>query len=127
MFTHKVQRAYIDSSSVKVLSEETVTADGELNFDGSITGSDQAVSFACTQANLKALLLYSSKACTIETNSSSVPQDTITLAADQVIIWTLAQDGLPACPFSDNVTAVYVTVPSGTASVKIRALTDITP
>lgn len=54
---------------------------------------------------------------TIKTNSSSVPDDTITLADGEAILWSLAADGAGKCPFSADVTTLYVTNAGSTASV----------
>ena len=68
-------------------------------------------------------MINSDQAISIKTNSTSAPQDTFSLVATQVKIWTLATDLIAACPFAGDVTAIYITNSSGaTANIKIRAI-----
>lgn len=129
MFTHVITRSYTDSSGTAIAAQESVSADTESNFDGAITGTDQQIVYVADRSSLKSLLIKSDVACTLYTNDldSGSPDDTIPLLAGQAIVWTLAQDGLSKCPFSVDITQIYVNVPSGTAALKIRALLDVTP
>ncbi len=128
-FTHTIRRAYLDRTGVPVTNDEAISADSENNFDANITGANQEIDWAVTRANLKALAFSSDKACHIYTNdvSGGTPDDDITVTANQVIVWTLASDTLANCPVSVDVTKLYVTVASGTAAFKVRALLDVTP
>jgi hypothetical protein len=128
-FTHTIARTYNDGIS-NIGGLEQITSDATINFDGSlaINGTRQ-VDLAFTQANLKSLMLYCDRAVTVKTNDSGTPQDTIALLAGQALVWSLAHDAIGNCPFSDDVTALYVVVPSGgsAAAFKLRALVDQTP
>jgi hypothetical protein len=126
-FTHTILRSYTDTSKTPLSYQEQITDDTELGFDGQIAaaGANIQVHFACTRANLKALSIKCDQAVTIYTNdlSSGSPQDTIPLVAGQNKIWTLQTDGLSACPFSGNVTTIYVTNPGGNAAnLQIRGI-----
>ncbi len=122
--THTVTRKYKDQSAVEVSLAEAVTSNYEKNADIALVGANQPVVYTITRANLKSLLIYCDKACTVYTNdvSGGSPQDTIAITAGQALVWTLAGDGLARCPFSGNVTAVYVTVGSGTGAFKMRSV-----
>jgi hypothetical protein len=125
-FTHTIARTYNDGIS-NIGGLETVSNDTVFSFDGAlaINGTRQ-VDLAFTQANLKSLCLYSDRAVTVKTNSSGSPQDTIALVAGQALVWSLAHDTLTNCPFSDDVTVLFVVVPSGgsAANFKVRAIAD---
>jgi hypothetical protein len=124
---HTVTRMYGDTSSNVSSQVEKVIDDTEHNFDGQVAaaGTNVLITFALTRASLKSLLLYSDQAVTIYTNnpSGSSPQDTILLVAGQAKVWTLQTDLLSACPFSGNITALYITNPGGSvANIKVRAM-----
>ena len=124
---HTVTRSYKDQSANTISFSEAMTADNEDNLDTTLVAAtpNQLITWLATRANLVSVVLYSSVAVTIYTNaaSSGAPQDTIPLVAGQTKIWTLATDGIGACPFSGNVTALYVTVAGAVApSFKLRCL-----
>lgn len=124
-FTHTITKTYRGSANADITASITVTNDTELNFDGTVASvtTDAEIDWAATRANLKSLCLYSDVAITVKTNSSGSPVDTITMTAGQSIVWSLVADGLTACPFSANVTKLYVTnAGAGAAAFKIRAL-----
>lgn len=130
--THTIARTYNDAIS-NIGGTESVTADTGIAFDGSIAGTPTTnvqVNVTFTRANLKSICLYSDKALTIYTNDDSggSPDDTIPLAAGRALVWSLAHDTLANCPFTEDVTALYVTVGgAAAATLKIRVLTDQTP
>lgn len=127
-FTHSISRSYADVSGKPIVCSETVTDDSEIpSFDGVIVaaGANIQIHVALTKANLKSVVLKCDQAVTIYTNdiSSGSPQDTIPLTAGQAKIWTLQTDGSGACPFSGNVTTMYVTNPGGVAAnLQIRGI-----
>lgn len=132
MFSYTVQRT-VNDQIANLGGTETVQADSKTDFDGTVAGSaspNVEIDRAFTRANLKLLCFLSDKALTIYTNAASddEPQDTIAVPAGQALVWTLAHDGIDACPFSADVTKLYVTV-TGTAAaaLKVRALSDETP
>jgi len=125
-FTHTIARTYNDGIS-NIGGLESVSNDTVISFDGSIAAptTNGLISLAFTQANLKSLCLFCDRALTIKTNSSGSPQETITLVAGQALVWSLAHDLIATCPFSDDVTALYVTLASGAAATfKVRAILD---
>jgi hypothetical protein len=106
---------------------EEVTSDGLKSYDISLSGAqtDAAVAFTCDQSHVKAICMVSTAAVTIETNSSSAPDDTISLLANKPLLWSLANDGLGRCPFSGDVTGLFLTS-AGTFALTIRVIEDIT-
>lgn len=129
-FTHTILHSYRDSSATTITGTESVSADTEINYDGSVAGetTNYEVDWGVTRANLKSVGIFCDKAITIKTNDSGSPQETITIAAGQQRIWSLATDTITLCPFSNNITKLYITnSTAGAASVKVRALCDQTP
>lgn len=106
----------------------TVTADGEEVRELTIPGAttDQQILIAFTMAALKSVFIKASGPCTLETNSSSAPDDTFALDSDSGVVWN--NQMLTDNPFTVNVTTMYVTTPSGDpVELDIYALVDSTP
>lgn len=122
-FTHVLTRAYRDSSGVNITSTEPVVDDTELNYDASFgIVTDHEIDWVATRANLQSLAIHVDKACTIKTNSSGSPVDTIALIAGQNLIWSLATDGLGKCPFTATVTKLFITTTINPTNIQIRGL-----
>lgn len=122
--THTVTRTYKNQGPNALSLTEAPTADTEINLSKALSsGPNQEIDIAFTVANLQSVALSSTTACTVLTNSTSTPQDTIALAAGQVLIWTLATDGNGRIPFSGNVTKFYVTNAAAT-TFSINALVN---
>lgn len=84
--------------------------------------------YKITSVNAGAAILASSPAPTSTTGGHwHLSDDYFTLVAGQNLIWTLATDGLTKCPFSFDVTEVFITVTgaSGTATFKIRSIEHV--
>jgi hypothetical protein len=124
--THTITRQYKDQSSVVSAQIESPTGNAESNLDQLVPiAANTQYHMAFTRANLQSLAFYSDQPIAIYTNnpSGAAPQDTIPLVAGQVKVWTLATDLLATCPFSANVTTLYITNASAAAAnVRIRAL-----
>ena len=72
------------------------------------------------------VILSSDKYLTLETNSSSSPQETIALKEGNPLLWV--KDAGLDLPFAGDVTKIFATNASGAdAELKIRALFDATP
>ncbi len=85
-------------------------------------GTDVAISFAVDATTLQLFYLVSSQPLTVNTNSSTVPDDTWTLAAGIPLAWTVDDPDAPN-PLSADITALYVTNASGAAAtIECRAL-----
>ena len=122
-FTHTLTQSYATNVGTVTSATLTFTGDSEDDLDVAVpanaTNQNYAIGF--TKSALQSLLITCDQAVTIKTNSSSSPQDTIALAANTPVIW-YATSGA-TCPFSGNVTALYVTNPATVAAnLKIRAL-----
>ena len=128
---HKINRVYTDSAGLQTSYEETVPGTAETNIIAESIAdgvTDGAVNFNADQSQLKSVLLVASVAMTLKTNSSGSPQETIALAAGVPKIWSLAQDLIGTCPFSGDVTALFVTNASGGAgTLTVKTAHDPTP
>ena len=69
--------------------------------------------------------IHTTKAITIKTNSSSAPDQTFSLLANQGIVWSVNDESVTTCPIDTDITDVYITNASGaTADVKMYFLID---
>lgn len=60
--------------------------------------------------NIQSLIFFTNvSGITIRTNSNSSPQDTINLSGSKPIPWNTDLGGVYACPFSNNVSKLFVT------------------
>lgn len=98
-----------------------VKGDAEANLDLSLgIVADQLVPMAFSSAKLKSIYIRADQDCTLKTNSSSVPQETITLKAGIPFEW-VSTSGI-AYPFAGPVTAGYITTTVATG-IESRILT----
>jgi hypothetical protein len=124
-----ITRVWQDGQDV-LTSVETVTEtdEGIQKVSAAVDAetADVEVSLAFAVAQLAAVYILSDQDVTLETNSASVPDDTIALKADTAVEWTA--DGGNACPITVDVTGIYLSNAGLTAAtVKIRVVTDATP
>jgi hypothetical protein len=123
MFTHQITNTYATDEGNAVSAASKYTGTAEVGFDGTVAAATDLVEvdISWTRANVHALLLYSSQALTIKTNNSTTPIDTITLAANQAIVW--GSDHVEANPVAHDVTKLFLSNDTeNIATVKIRVL-----
>lgn len=109
----------IQPTDPHVLDASVVVANGQTDKALSIGGLDVS--------QLKAIWIDSDQDVLLETNSSSAPDDTISLKANVPYIW---MEGMPnALLLTDDVpSTIYCTNASGAeARVRLRAVQDATP
>ena len=127
MPTHSIETVHISGTN-EVRKTVSKTASGEANLSETIPAdsTDLELVIAIDFSALKMLLIVSNKALTLETNSGSVPDDTITLVADEPLVWWT---GSPhSNPLTADVTSIFVTEgASDEAILDIRTLQDATP
>lgn len=124
IWTHTLNRG----SSPNPRQTETITADAEEVRELTIPAAttNQQVIIAFTTGALKSIMIKADGACTVKTNSTSVPDDTFSLDADTAVLWNNAMSA--ANPITANVTTIYITTPAGDpVEVDIYALVDSTP
>lgn len=127
-FTNTIGRTVNLGNGIEIAQEKAAVGSSRKNVSESIGAgaTDTAVAFTCDVSALKSLWISSDQDITIKTNSSSVPQETIALKANQPITWV---DGdVQAKPFAGDVTAIYVSnAGAAAAALEIRSLEDATP
>jgi hypothetical protein len=115
------------NSGDSITRTATLTGDAEANLDPVVnTGvADQNVAFTLDQSKALSIFLVSDRDVTIKTNSSTSPTDTLTLTAGVPKVWTI-NDGLGECPFTADVTGLYISNSSGAqANINLRVLYDL--
>ena len=129
MPTHKKHVEYFVEGERITDTTDTVTNDGEVSYSGTIVKntSDNQIDLAFPYLKVKSVCIYSSTAMTVETNSTSTPDDTFTLAAGEQLTWTVNESA--TCPFTVDVTKFYASNGSANddATLKINVLLDVTP
>ena len=124
--THQLAESYKGAGGVVVTSTtRSFSADSEANIDEAVLGvATTLVALKVTKSQIVSLLLYSDKALTIKTNSSTSPTDTIVLTAGVPKIWNT--DHVAAdLPITADVTVGFYLVNSAsgvTANFKMRCL-----
>lgn len=129
--THKLTQTFISNDGGSFSGTIESTGGLEVNVDETIPAlsTDLAVAFAADVSQLKSLFILASAAMTIETNSGSAADNTITLAANVPFAWTnqggmdLRDTGETA--ITTDITSLFVTSSAG-GTLKIRALIDPT-
>jgi hypothetical protein len=108
------------SDSVRASGSSAETGTTRLAIDTNLAASSTnvLVAAAWTVANTQSIFLLSTTNCTIKTNSSGAPANTINLIAGIPLEWR-ASAGYYANPFTTNVTAWYVT---STAATRLQAI-----
>jgi hypothetical protein len=114
MPTHTLNRIY-QTPAGAITSTITITDDTELNSDLVLAASSTNVllTLAMTRANLKSLALVCTADCTVKTNSSSSPLDTISLTANTPLLAGSASEAAALLPNTSAVSALYLTCANG--------------
>lgn len=121
--THTVTRQYKDQSANSILQTESVVGNGEANFDQQVPiGTNTAYAFNLVRSKLLSLCISSDTACTIKTNSSSAPTDTLSIGAGETRLWTLATNLIANCPITADITAGIFVTNAAISNLKIRAV-----
>ena len=114
MPTHTILQ-YYQTAAGRTEGTITITDDTEVNSDLVLApgASNILLSTTITVANLKSLLLNCTGDCTIKVNSSSAPDDTITLAANAPEMAGTASAAAALLPNTTTVTALYLSSTAG--------------
>ena len=115
--TAKEILTYQDTNGNIVASiSRTINGDGQSGFkEAFAAGSvNVPVAFAFIKTKAQSFVFTSDQPCTLKTNSSGTPQETITLAAGGIYAWNTAHTEVN--PLVGDITALYVSVPGATAA-----------
>lgn len=125
-FTHSIGVSYKTAEGNIASTTSSQTGDQEFNYDAAVSAGavNAAVLAPITKADLLSVCIYSDQAITIKVNSTSSPQEVITIAAKQQVQWNVASPF--ACPFSGDVTEFFISNAGAVpANVSIRTLSQI--
>ncbi len=113
--------SYVDTIDVSASGEAAISEAVPANT------TNLHLTLALDQSALKSFYAVSDEAVTIKTNSSSAPDDTLTLVAGVPMWWPGSPAG--SCPITADVSAgIYVTnATANAATLTIFALQDATP
>lgn len=118
--------SFTATGGATTLSGITATATGTsgttIDVEVPATTTDQLFTIAIDISELESIFLYTDGALTIETNSSSAPDDTFVFAANKPLCWVNGMPTIDAAsqnPFDADVTALYLTNASG-STVTLR-------
>lgn len=127
-FNHTVSKSYKTDAGTTSAVNYVISGPTEINYDGTIAANttNHEVDLVFTHAAMLSINIYATSAVTIKSNSTSAPDNTVTMAAGQQIIWNANESGTN--PFvTADVTKLYFTNASSTvaATVKIRVLLNL--
>ena len=108
-------------------AEQDITGDVEVAGSVAVAAdqTDKEITWALTLANAKAYAICADQDCTVETNSSSSPTETLSLKANQALVWR-ENDPSTMHFLSTNLTKIYVTNTTA-LTIKFGHVADITP
>lgn len=108
---------------------DTVSAGQENNLSEVVADqeTDKAINWSADVSSMKSLMIHTTRDVTIKTNSSSTPDQTFTLKANQPLVWSANSPAVN--PLTADVTGgLFVTNSSGEdAKLTIKMLQDPTP
>jgi hypothetical protein len=126
-FVDKITVAYTGNGNAVSSLAGSYTGDADAGLDTTIAASttNQEFDIKFPHATIQSLVVFSSLDLTLLTNSTSMPGNTLNLKAGVGVYW--GQDWAGDCPFTADVTKIYVTNASGTtaSSLKIRVLYNL--
>lgn len=126
-FTHEIKQEVIHAGG-SVSSSKSYSGGLQISLDESIADSatDLEVNLALDVSEIKSLFILSSEDVLLETNSGSVPDDTIDLKAGVPYVWNT--DSYDANKLATDVTAFFITNSSGAAAqLQAEFIYDPTP
>lgn len=110
------------------LSGINVTSSGTLGHEVSVTipasTTDQAMPLTIDISELESIFLVTDGALTVETNSSSSPQETLTFAANKPLAWFNGMPGVAVGDiFGGDITGLFLTN-AGSSDVILRGVVN---
>jgi|GEM_PF-2354798 len=128
VFTHSITKGYKSDEGSITSVVSSITGDAEVGVESTLAvgATNTHFAIAVTKTQILAMVLYCSTSCTVKTNSSSSPQDTIAIAAGAQIVYEGSGASGAVIPFASDVTGFYVTNNDPKAgNFKFRALLTV--
>ena len=116
------------SGSLSVSGSKSYSGGGRVTLNSTIADSvtDQQHVVAIDVSQIQSIVIVSTQNITLETNSASVPADTIAIIAEVPYVWNTDQYFVNL--LTTDITAFYLTNASGsTATVQMECVYDDTP
>ena len=116
-----------DSSTPSISAHKSRTSGAMVSVDCIVDGTvtDQRIWAVWPHANIVSLMILADGNLTIKTNSTSVPDDTLAVLANEPVVYDPAWHPTDPIPAAANVASLYVTNAAATAvSLRIRVLCD---
>ncbi len=128
-FTHTLNLSWANAEGRALSTSKQYSGGAQASVSESIANSatDELVNFALDVSTIKAIFIKSDQDITLETNSGSVPDDTLTLLAGVPYIWHTGSYFTNLLT-TDITTNIFITNSSGSAALlEIEVVTDPTP
>lgn len=125
--THTLTLAWTRNGET-IAKSVNLVVEGEQNIDVTVPASTNDVHVAANidVSALALVFIVSNQTITLETNSPSAPDETITVTADKPLVWYSGCGW--ANPLETDITALYLSrAGAGAATVNIRYAYDATP
>ncbi len=108
-------------------AEQEISGDQESAGSVAVSANqtNKEIDWAFTLADAKAYAICATQDCTVKTNDSGAPQETLTLKANQALVWR-ENDPSTMHFLSDDITKIYVTNTTA-LTIKFGHVVDITP
>lgn len=120
------QRFTVDGRTVGVAKAFSGDSHTTLNVAVADSETDFEIVVSIDISEVKAFIVTSDQDVLLETNSGSVPDDTLNLKANVPYLWT--SDNYDTFRLGTDVTAIFITNSSGsTATIRLETLEDPTP
>lgn len=121
-----VLTSQINNDGTVVGSAQTFPGEGESNLDATIPldSTDKLIAWSVDVSQIQSIIIEASENMMLETNSGSVPDDTISLLAGVPYVWHTGS--YYTNKFTADVTALYITNTTA-GTLKIQCCLDSTP
>ena len=126
MFTHTITYSWSRANENPLGYSVPSSAGGEVNLDEDIPiAAATEFDIAIDVSQLKSLMLVADVDCTVKTNNSGAPDNTLNLKANKPLVWE-SQSGYFATPLTVDVTKLFINS-AAAGTLKLRGLVDPTP
>lgn len=126
-FTHTMKKSWSGAGRT-IVSDKSFTASSQTSLKETIASGvqDQNHVIAIDVTAVKSIYIHSDQDIKLETNSGSVPDDTLLLKANVPYVWN--PDEIDVLKLTVDVTSIHVSNDSpNTATLEIEVLQDATP
>ncbi len=127
MPSYQLSQSIADGSET-LSNLETITSDAKVAADIAVPhpSTNLEVDLPIDKDGLKLFYLAADQNLTIKTNATSGQDQTLNVVANEPLVWS--NKSLQSCPITFDITKLFITsAASADATLKVRALLDVTP